>query len=170
MAYSHHLSKLVITRRCPSQPPLCHVVRAAEYKSRFKKKNPVRPLALQIGGSLVCKLDNHNPNAHGPNFNKAHVRTTDTETCTTTTINNKHQGTTLPTNRWYCMVLYDRHYMPATVERLTPRCQTVLLKYLTRLAHPRPSPSRLDWSVRNQTDASSRELDDNPGDITRVLK
>jgi hypothetical protein len=39
----------------------------------------------------------------------------------------------------------------AQVKRLTPLCRAVLLKDLTRLAHPRPSPSRLDWSVWDQT-------------------
>jgi hypothetical protein len=58
----------------------------------------------------------------------------------------------------------------AWMKRLTPRCQTVLITVLTRVAHPRPSPSGLDWSVWDQTDASSRELDDNPDNITRVLK
>ena len=56
------------------------------------------------------------------------------------------------------------------MKRLTTRRQTVLLKDLTRLAHPRPPPSRLDRGVWDQTDASPRELDDNPGNITRVLK
>jgi len=50
------------------------------------------------------------------------------------------------------------------------RCQTVLLEDLTRPAHPWPSPSRLDWGIRDETDTSSRELDDNSGNIPRVLK
>jgi len=56
------------------------------------------------------------------------------------------------------------------VRQLMRRRQKVLLKDLTRSTHPQPPPSGLDCSVRNETNTSASELDNNSGDITCVLK